>query len=174
MRYLIVALVLLTASTSFANEKLVRHCSDTALVLSVHALKLSLIVTDVMLESRRSSLKSVRSARTAAKTVNAIGGTVSDELNYLGMAIILRNGGVKSVSDKALITFLVNVVNDLEAYYISARFLTTKIVSHKGKRRAILKEIDNNYAAFQVVANMVMRDIVKIPRKAPKTKKEKI
>jgi len=173
MKSLAFVLTFFVASTSFADQRLARLCSDTALALNGHALSLSLIVTDVALELTALPKAKVATARAAIEAVNVAGAIVFEELSFLGVHIILRNGGAK-IKDKVIIIFLLNSINDLESYYTLARMLPGKVIRDKKKRDTILKKMDKNYAIFGSIADAATKMIRKRLLKVPKGRKEKI
>jgi hypothetical protein len=169
--------------TATAHKKLDQECSEVGLVMSGHAIMLSSITTQVVLELYKLPLKKRATMLKAAKAVDVIGGTLSNELGRLSLTIVLRNGGfskAKGVSDTALKTHVVNIINDLETYYMVVTALSLRGVADQKKKDVIMAEIRRNYSAFQLLAKVTLRNIIKrlqkkpVPKPVPKKTQIKI
>jgi hypothetical protein len=168
MKALLIAVVIIITSVSVAHKKFDQRCSEVALVMNGHVLKLSSLMTQIALDLDNLPPKEKATARKAIIAVERLHNIVYDELNFLSLSIILRNSGLKkSITVQEIKLHLINLINDIQFRYIAVKTLARNIISSHRKKKSVLSEIDTSLSAFRLLVRVVLRDIVKI--KPPKT-----
>ena len=85
------AIIVAIPFTAIAHKKFDQKCSEIALIMGGHAMRLSSITTQVVLELHKLSPKDRAVALKAARAVDGIGGMLFDELSLLTLSLVLRN-----------------------------------------------------------------------------------